>query len=267
MFLTFGPAIYSALGGRGETLSAALAYSNIVFAGCLIVWIFNTFASLLRGAGDMKSPAIAMMLSAAVQVPLSGALSLGWGPIPRLGIAGVAWGALIAMAVASVVMGVRLISGRGGLHLRLAAWRLRTALFRDILRVGLVASLNPLLTVATVILLTGMVSRYGDAVLAGFGIGARLEFVLIPIVFGIGAALIAMVGANVGAGRMTRAHRIGWTGGIAAAVISGAIGCLALPLMLPVAHRDRGQCDRSQRPQHPANRSHALRRLPVRRSA
>jgi Na+-driven multidrug efflux pump len=97
-------------------------------------------------------------------------------------------------------------------------------LFRDILQVGLVAAANPLLTVATVILLTGLVSRYGDAALAGFGIGARLEFVLIPIVFGIGAALIAMVGANIGAGQVTRAHRIAWTGGAAAAAIAGAIG-------------------------------------------
>ncbi len=224
LFLTFGPTIYAALGGGGETLAAALAYSDIVFAGCLIVWMFNTFASLLRGAGDMKSPALAMLLTAAVQVPLSGALSLGWGPFPRLGIAGVAWGALIAMAVATLVMGLRLISGRSGLRLRFAAWRLRVTLFRDILRVGLVAAANPVLTVATVILLTGLVSRYGDAALAGFGIGARLEFVLIPIVFGIGAALIAMVGANIGAGQLTRAHRIGWTGGAAATMIAGAIG-------------------------------------------
>ncbi len=224
VFLTFGPAIYAALGGGGETLAAALAYSDIVFAGCLIVWMFNTFASLLRGAGDMKAPALAMLLTAAVQVPLSGALSLGWGPFPRLGIAGVAWGALIAMAVATVVLGLRLISGRGGLRLRFAALRLQRGLFRDILRVGLVAAANPLLTVATVVLLTGLVSRYGDAALAGFGIGARLEFVLIPIVFGIGAALIAMVGANIGAGQLTRAHRIGWTGGAAATVIAGAIG-------------------------------------------
>ncbi len=102
--------------------------------------------------------------------------------------------------------------------------RLQRALFRDILRVGLVAAVNPFLTVATVILLTGLVSRYGDAALAGFGIGTRLEFVLIPIVFGIGAALIAMVGANIGAGQLTRAHQIGWTGGAAATVIAGAIG-------------------------------------------
>ncbi len=224
LFLTLGPAIYAALGGGGETLAAALAYSEIVFAGCLIVWMFNTFASLLRGAGDMKSPALAMLLTAAVQVPLSGALSLGWGPFPRLGIAGVAWGTLIAMAAATAVLGHRLISGRSGLRLRFAAWRLRVTLFRDILRVGLVAAANPVLTVATVILLTGLVSRYGDAALAGFGIGARLEFVLIPIVFGIGAALIAMVGANIGAGQLTRAHRIGWTGGAAATMIAGTIG-------------------------------------------
>ncbi|MDP6346475.1 MAG: MATE family efflux transporter, partial [Alphaproteobacteria bacterium] len=96
--------------------------------------------------------------------------------------------------------------------------------FADILRVGLVASISPFLSVAAVILMTGLVSRHGDAALAGFGIGARLEFLLIPVIFGIGAAMIAMVGASVGAGDLDRAHRIGWTGGTAAAVIAGGIG-------------------------------------------
>ncbi len=184
----------------------------------------NTFSSLLRGAGDMKSPAFAMVLAAAIQIPLSGVLALGWGPFPRLGIAGVAWGALTAFTVVTVILGFRLFSGRSGLRLRIPVPQFQQKLFGDILRVGLVASANPLLTVATVILLTGLVSRFGDAAIAGFGIAARLEFLIIPIVFGIGAALIAMVGANIGAGRMSRAHRIGWTGGAAAAAIAGAIG-------------------------------------------
>lgn len=222
--LTFGPTFYALLGGSGDTLTAAIEYSNIVFAGGLAIWLTNTFSSVLRGAGDMKSPALAMIGAAAIQIPLSGALALGLGPFPHLGIAGVAWGAVTAFTVAALFLGVRLASGRSGLRLRMVMPRFRAKLFNDILGVGLVASASPILTVATVILLTGLVSRFGDAALAGFGIAARLEFLLIPIIFGIGAALIAMVGANIGAGRIARAHRIGWTGGLAAATVAGIIG-------------------------------------------
>jgi len=226
-FLAFGPALYTFLGGTGGTLAAAVDYSNVLFTGILVVWLFNAFGSVLRGAGDMKSPALAMILAAAVQIPFSGALALGWGPLPRLGIAGVAWGTLMAYAIATVFLGVLLMSGRRGIRLRVRALQLRWALFKDILRVGLVASASPVLTVTTVILLTGLASRFGDAALAGFGIGSRLEFLLIPVIFGIGAALIAMVGTNIGAGQMARAHRIAWIGGAAATVIAGLIGSAA----------------------------------------
>jgi putative MATE family efflux protein len=227
VYLIIGPAFFAFLGGSGDTLAAAIAYADVIFAGILIVWLFNTLGSVLRGAGDMKSPAFAMILAAAIQVPLSGALALGWGPLPRLGVAGVAWGTLAAFSVATVFLGALLWSGQRGIRLRLTALSFRRTLFADILRVGMVASVSPVLTVATVILLTGLVSRFGDAALAGFGIGSRLEFLLIPVVFGIGAALIAMVGTNIGAGQIARAHRIGWIGAAAAAGITGAIGTVA----------------------------------------
>jgi Na+-driven multidrug efflux pump len=191
LYLAFGPAFYALLGGSGETLAAAIAYSDIALVGGGVIWLANTLSSILRGAGDMKTPAVAMLLAAAVQVPLSGGLALGWGPLPGLGIAGVAWGALIAFGLSSIYLGYRLLSGRSGLHLPWPAPRLRWDLFRDILAVGAMASLSPLLTVATVIMLTGLVSRFGDGALAGLAIASRLEFLLIPIVFGIGAAMIA----------------------------------------------------------------------------
>jgi hypothetical protein len=64
-------------------------------------------------------------------------------------------------------------------------------------------------------------------VLAGFGLGIRLEYLLIPVVFGVGAAMIPMIGMNVGAGNLRRAREIAWTGALGAAAITGAIGVAA----------------------------------------
>lgn len=223
-YLLFGAAFYRLLGGTGNSLAAAIAYSDVVLVGGGAIWLNNTLSSILRGSGDMKTPALGMLGAAALQIPLGGALSLGWGPFPELGIAGVAWAALIAFGASSLYLALRLFSGRSGIRLPLAPPPLRWSLFREILAVGGIASLSPILTVTTVVLLTALVSRFGEAALAGLAIASRLEFLLIPIIFGIGAAMIAMVGANMGAGQLARAHRIGWTGGLAAAAIAGAIG-------------------------------------------
>src|SRR6266851_3444833 len=64
-----GPWLYGALGGSGTSLAAALTYSNVVFAGALLVWIFNALANVIRGTGNMALPAIVTCAGAAVLIP------------------------------------------------------------------------------------------------------------------------------------------------------------------------------------------------------
>lgn len=66
--------------------------------------------------------------------------------------------------------------------------------------------------------------RFGESALAGYGVGSRIAFLMIPLVFGFGAAMTAMVGTNVGAGKIERTEKIGWIGSSLAAAISGVVG-------------------------------------------
>src|SRR3954469_6644672 len=102
LLLLFARPLYRVLGGKGETLANALAYSNIIFAGAITVWFANTLSSILRGSGNMLVPALALIGAACIQVPLSGSLVLGWGPMPRLGIAGAAIAYVTAFGLAGL---------------------------------------------------------------------------------------------------------------------------------------------------------------------
>jgi putative MATE family efflux protein len=217
-----GDALYGLLGGRGAALAQALDYSHALFAGAVAVWLANTLASVLRGSGNTLAPAVALAAAAVVQIPLSGALTLGWGPAPRLGIAGAALAYVAAFAVASLIMGAMV--WREGLRPGRAHWRLEWRVFREILRVGAVSSVGALQTVLTAVVLTGFIGSFGTAALAGYGVGVRLELLQIPLVFAIGQALVVMVGTNIGAGRGAHAKRIAWTGTALAAGISLTIG-------------------------------------------
>ena len=222
LLLGLGRGLYSLLGGCGIALDLALSYSHILFGGAVLVWIANTLASLLRGGGNTLAPALALAGAALVQIPLSGALTLGWGPFPRWGIAGAATAYVIAFGVASLAMAVWV--WRSALRPHRAHWRLEGRLFRDILRVGAISSISALQTVLTAVILTGFVARFGTAALAGYGVGVRLELLQVPIVFAIGQALTVMVGTNIGAGQAARAKRIAWTGTAAAMLVCLAIG-------------------------------------------
>lgn len=90
-----GPALYTQMGGSGASLAVALAYSNWVFAGAVLVWLFYSMAALIRGTGNMRVPAIVTCAGTLLLVPMSRAFIFGWGPIPALGIAG---GALALLA-------------------------------------------------------------------------------------------------------------------------------------------------------------------------
>lgn len=219
-----GPAAYGAMGGRNGALQAALAYSNVIFAGAVAPWLYNVLGSVVRGTGNMAVPAISMAISALVQAVLTPALVLGLADAPRLGIAGAGVSTVVAFTLGSALLVAYLMSGRSLVRLELRGVRLRGALFADILRVGAPGALNTVQTNLTVVLLTGLVGPFGTFALAGYGMGARLEYLQIPLVFGFGSALVAMVGTNVGAGRLARAERIAWVGAGLAAGVTTAIG-------------------------------------------
>ena len=219
-----GPVLYRAMGGRDGALDAALIYSNVIFAGAVAPWLYNTLGSVVRGTGNMTVPAIVMAISALLQIVLTPALVLGWAGAPRLGIAGAGVSTVIAFSLGSAVLLAYLRSGRSLVRLELRGVRLRAALFADILRVGAPGALNTVMTNLTVVLLTGLVGPFGTFALAGYGMGARLEYLQIPLVFGFGSALVAMVGTNVGAGRLARAERVAWVGAALAAGVTTTIG-------------------------------------------
>jgi Na+-driven multidrug efflux pump len=97
-------------------------------------------------------------------------------------------------------------------------------MFFDILKVGAVSCLSPLQTVLTILIFTKIVASFGVVALAGYGLGSRLEFLLIPIAFAFGVASIPMVGMAIGAGLVARARRVAWTAGAASGLTVGAIG-------------------------------------------
>jgi putative MATE family efflux protein len=223
IMLAFGAPIYRALGGRGGELEAALIYSNIVFSGNVLVWAMNGFANVIRGTGNMLVPALVICVGVVVLVPLSPCLIFGIGPFPALGIAGGGTALVLFNAAGTAVLGWYVLSGRNLARLRLS--RLRWPLFRDILRVGAVASLTSVQTNVIIALVTALVASVaGPAAVAGYGTGARLEYLLIPLVFGLGAPLVAMVGTNIGAGHRERALRIAYIGGAMAFAVTETIG-------------------------------------------
>ncbi len=218
-------ALFGALGASGALREDAAAYARLLFIGVPLHWIAATLASVLRGAGVMDLPARAIIGAWLVEPPLAAGLVLGLGPLPALGLAGIAVAYAAAFALATLVLLRAVLGGACGFRPRLRV-RLRVRLFRRILSVGAIASVMATLAVLTGIVVTRLVAHHGAAAIAGWGIAARLEFLMVPLAFGVGATLTQRVGRMVGAGLWDDARRLAWRGALAVALGSGVIGLL-----------------------------------------
>ncbi|MDM0074400.1 MATE family efflux transporter [Variovorax sp. J2P1-59] len=219
--------LYALMGGSGASLDAALTYSHVVFAGAVLVWIFNSLAAVIRGTGNMAVPANVTVAGVIVLIPLSPLLIFGWGPIPGLGIAGGAVALLVYYLGGAIALWIYLRSDRSLLKPSWAKARFRWPLFSDILRIGLVGSVSTVATNLSIGIATALSGHFGPGAIAGYGTASRLEYLLVPLVFGLGAPLVAMVGTCIGAGQRERALRATWAGAAIAFALSGSIGLVA----------------------------------------
>ena len=224
--MLFGRYFFTLLGGGGRVLEQACDYSEVLFSGAIAIWLVNTLASVLRGTGDMRLPSITLVCVALVQIIVGGTLGLGLAGFPQFGMRGVAAGQLLAFALGAMFLPWYLISGRSRLTLDVSTFRVRRDMFVDILKVGAIACLSPLQSVMTILIFTKILASFGTETLAGYGIGARLEFLLIPISFAIGVASVPMVGMAIGAGLVTRARQVAWTAAALSGLTVGMVGLI-----------------------------------------
>jgi putative MATE family efflux protein len=217
----FGEKLFSAMGGRGAVLDHAVSYSSWLFAGATLAWITNTLAAVLRGAGNMRLPARIMLVMWPAQALLSGVLLMG----TKMGLAGAGLAYSLGFLAAAGVMGYAILSGGAGFK-PAARFDPQMALFGKILSVGAIATVMAFIANLNTVLVTRIIADEGIAAIAAYGIGVRLEFMMIPLAFGIGAALTTLVGMAVGRGDWKGARRVAWTGALMSGGLAGGVGLM-----------------------------------------
>lgn len=224
--LLAAPFIFSWMGGREKMLMDALSYADVAFGGAVCITVLNLLGNAVRGTGNMSLPAGVLVGCVIAHIVLAPLLIFGYGPFPALGPAGAGWGLVIPFGVGSLIMIAYLRSSRSVVRLNFFGLAPRLALFADILKVGIPGLLNTAITNLSVVVLTGIAGQFGPETALGYAMGTRLEYIMQPIAFGFGTAIVAMVGTNWGARQYDRARRIAWTGAATIALLCGTLGLI-----------------------------------------
>lgn len=216
LVLAFGSAAFSAMGASGEALAHADHYAAVVFGGAPLIWLFNALLALIRGSGNVRLPMRVVCGGGVILIPVSWLLIFGAAGFQGLGVTGGALAMVLYYVVGSLVFAIYLWRGQGVLQPAARPVRLQRRLFAEILKVGGVSAVIATSTNLTIAIVTGYVGAYGLAAVAGYGAAARLEFLLVPLSFGIGGPAAILIGTNAAADRIDRARR--------AALIAACLG-------------------------------------------
>ncbi|HEX6989298.1 MAG TPA: MATE family efflux transporter [Bacillota bacterium] len=219
-----------------ELLEPAAVYLGIFSLGLIPMFLFNALSAVLRGLGDSRTPLRFLIYATLLNIVLDPLFILGWDPIHPMGIAGAAWATVIAQVVSAFLV-VRHIGRVTDLFPRnREQWRPEGTLVRMLLAIGLPAGVQTSLVAFSETILTAVVNTFGTDVVAGFGVGIRIDQLAFLPALSIGLAVTALVGQNLGAGKQERVREIVRSSSILTVGITGAVTAVVLgwaePLIL-----------------------------------
>jgi putative MATE family efflux protein len=186
--------------------------------------------ALLNGVGNTVTPMKLMGVSVVLNIVFDPLFIFGWGPFPAWGVAGAAVATILSRGIVAIYGIYLLFSGKVEIQLRLHHLRLHWETIKRIIVIGLPASLGQTGTALGFSIMTGILARFGTAVVSAFGIGNRIISIVTMPAMGLGQATATMVGQNLGAEETKRAERSAWTGmGISTAfLLAGSVAVYAL---------------------------------------
>lgn len=202
-WLTIDP-IFLALGATAQEMPHIRDYMGTWYLAGIMLAMPMVGNSVLRGAGDTKTPSKIMAAGGLINALLDPLLIFGWGPVPAMGIQGAALATLIAWIVGVITIIYLLAFRRKLILARLLTWPEFRTSSRAILHIGLPAAGANMLTPLAGGVLTAIVAGFGTEAVAAWGVGNRLESLASIIVLALSMSLPPFISQNFGAGKLHR---------------------------------------------------------------
>jgi len=205
--VAFSRPLFVLLGAGPEIIASVMDYCRVIFVGFIFIF-FGAFGnSIIRGAGDTRTPMKFLLIQTFVNLVLDPLFIFGLGPVPAMGV----FGAGLAMVVSRVVLVVlvfrHFISGKSNVVPVVKKFRFDFSLIKEILRIGIPSTITFMSSSIGLMLFMKLVSGYGPLAIAAFGIGGRVENIAILPALGMSGAILTIVGQNYGARKLERAQK------------------------------------------------------------
>jgi len=224
--LIFCRPLLTAMSTPAEALPLAISYMRMLFLALPFLCLVTFVMSVLRGAGDAKTPLYFMLLSVGLDIVLNPILIFGFGPIPKFGIMGSSMATLVAQAVGLVALVAYLYRRNHTLCLHgdeIKLLRMDLTIVGALIAKGVPMGLQLIVMSSSIVLIMTLVNRFGIETAAAFGAGFQVwNYVQMPA-FAIGMAVSSMAAQNVGAQMWDRVASVARAGLLFNLVLTGSL--------------------------------------------
>ena len=198
------------LGATPEMMEPATAYFRVVFVGSFTLIFMFPSGAILRGAGDARTPMVILIVATAFNIVLDPLLIFGLLFFPRLEVKGAAYATVIGQGIAMMLGLWILVRGQSRIHVHLPQFRIRPQLMKRMVLIAIPATIQGGLRSVAHLGLIKIVALYGTLAVAAFGIGLRLNLLVMMVGWALGGAASTLVGQNLGAQKPDRAEKSAW---------------------------------------------------------
>ncbi len=236
--LLFAPQLLSLLGAPETLLADASAYFRIVSGGFLFMIMSIFLRSILSGEGDTRTPMKVQITATILNIILDPIFIFAL----DMGVAGAAAATVISMVVAvSLYIYFIFIRKSTVLELNMKQFKLNLSYYKDILRIGLPASVSMIIMSGGAMLYNFILIHYSEEVVAGYQVAGRLDQIFFLPVMAIAGSLVTLVGMFYGAQRMDLIRQVikdALRYAIMIGLGSGVVFWFAAPYIFPIFSKD-----------------------------
>lgn len=204
--LTIDP-LFTLLGADKETLPLIREYMEVWYIALMFVIVPMVGNAAIRSTGDTSTPSKIMVFAVLINAVLDPLLIFGLGPFPALGIRGAALATAISRGFTFLLAIYILYFREKLLTFDIPTREVLFGCWGAILYISLPTAAARMVNPIAVSIVTAMIAQYGNAAVAGYGVGSRVEMLAMSVLIALSVAIGPFVGQNLGAEKYDRIRK------------------------------------------------------------
>lgn len=201
--IVFTPLMLSGMNTPAEIMPDAVVYLRIYFAGLTFTFIYNMGSSILRAAGDSKTPLYYLVACCFVNIILDIVFVI----VLKMGVAGAAGATFLSQVFSALLITGNLIRDKEALHLSVKKLKITGSILKSQLRLGLPTAFESILFAITNIAIQAALNTFGTDTVAAWSAYGKMDAIFWMVSTSFGIAITSFVGQNYGAGLKERVKK------------------------------------------------------------